>query len=152
MAGGWYDRPAISRLRSGGLYGQLIRAGPAGAGQSALQRSAGRAAGRVFAGGAELRLEIRPELLQQHGHVHGEALSYLADNALTFAGGSVLGPNVLTSGFTISYARPARSERLVARATVVSAGRRQAVCRCDVFAVAGGEETLCAVTQVVTGD
>ena len=71
------------------------------------------------------------------------AISYVADNALTFAGGSVL-----TSEYKIDYLRPASGETLVARASVVHAGSRRAVCRCDVFAVgAGGGETFCATAQ-----
>lgn len=104
----------------------------------------------VFSEGqAELRLPVRPELLQQHGLVHGGVLAYLADNALTFAGGSVLGEAVLTSEFKINYVRPARGDRLVAQATVVSAGQTQAVCRCEIYAVKDGQETrsLCAAAQ-----
>jgi hypothetical protein len=41
-------------------------------------------------GRAELRLPVRHELKQQYGFVHGGVLSYLADNALTYAGGSAL--------------------------------------------------------------
>ncbi|MBM7842459.1 PaaI family thioesterase [Herpetosiphon giganteus] len=48
-------------------------------------------------GYAELRLAISPELTQQFGFVHGGVLSYAADNALTFAGGSVLGMQVVTA-------------------------------------------------------
>lgn len=99
-------------------------------------------------GSAELRLAVRPEHLQQHGFVHGGAVSYLADNALTYAGGSVLaGPGVVTSEYKINYLRPALGEALVARASVVYAGKSQAVCRCDVFAVADGAEKLCATAQ-----
>jgi acyl-coenzyme A thioesterase PaaI-like protein len=36
---------------------------------------------------------------------------------------------------------------LIARATVIHAGKTQAVCRCDVFAISEGQETLCAVAQ-----
>ena len=99
-------------------------------------------------GEAELEVPIRNELLQQDGYVHGGVISYAADNALTFAGGSVLGPAVLTSEYKINYLRPASGDTLVARASVVYAGKRQAVCRCDVFAVgAGGGETFCAAAQ-----
>jgi uncharacterized protein (TIGR00369 family) len=99
-------------------------------------------------GEAVLEVPIRDELLQQNGFIHGGVLSYASDNALTFAGGSVLGPAVLTSEYKINYLRPTTGKTLVARASVVYAGKRQAVCRCDVFAVgAGGEETLCAVAQ-----
>lgn len=98
-------------------------------------------------GTAELRIPIRPELGQQHGFVHGGIVSYAADNTLTFAGGSVLGTAVVTSEFKINYVKPAGGEFLVARAGVVHHGKRQAVCRCDVFAVAQGVETLCATAQ-----
>src|SRR5215469_10597186 len=43
-------------------------------------------------GEAELRIAVSDKLRQQHGFVHGGVLSYAADNALTFAGGSALGP------------------------------------------------------------
>jgi len=98
-------------------------------------------------GSAQLSLPMAPELLQQHGFVHGGVLAYLADNALTYAGGSVLG-SVLTSEFKINYVRPAvDAERLVAVATVVASGKTQAVCRCDVFLERAGERKLCAAAQ-----
>jgi uncharacterized protein (TIGR00369 family) len=95
-------------------------------------------------GSAELRLPLRPEHRQQFGLTHGGVLAYLVDNGLTFAGGSVLGPRVLTAEFKVSYVRPAIGEALVARAGVVHQGRRQAVCRCDVFDVTDGQEAMCA--------
>jgi uncharacterized protein (TIGR00369 family) len=99
----------------------------------------------VFSEGrAELSIPIREELKQQHGFVHGGVLSYAADNALTFAGGSALGPGVVTSEFKINYVRPALGDSIVARAAVVHAGRSQAVCRCDVFVLRHGHESLCA--------
>lgn len=99
-------------------------------------------------GDVVLEIPVRDDLLQQNGFVHGGVLSYAADNALTFVGGSVLGPNVLTSEYKINYVRPAVGEKLIARASVVHAGKRQAVCRCDVFVRdAAGEEKLCAVSQ-----
>lgn len=102
-------------------------------------------------GRAQLSLPIGPHLLQQNGFVHGGVLAYLADNALTYAGGSVLDP-VLTSEFKINYLRPAtQADRLVAVATVVGSGRTQAVCRCDIFlerdAAPAAERKLCAAAQ-----
>ena len=95
-----------------------------------------------------LEIPIKDNLLQQHKFVHGGVVSYAADNALTFVGGSVLGPEVLTSEFKINYIRPAIGEKIVARASVVYSGKRQAVCRCDVFARdLEGEEKLCATSQ-----
>lgn len=96
---------------------------------------------------AELKIPIKPELTQQHGFVHGGVISYAADNALTYAGGAVLGPNIVTSEFKINYVRPAQGEYIVARATVVHTGKNQAVCRCEVFTFDQGQEKLCAVAQ-----
>jgi uncharacterized protein (TIGR00369 family) len=98
-------------------------------------------------GKAELEIPLRLEHNQQHGLVHGGVISYLVDDVLTFAGGSVLGPDVLTLEIKLNYLRPAVGERLVARGWVVSAGRRNAVCRCDVLVVNEGVETLCAAGQ-----
>lgn len=97
-------------------------------------------------GSAELQLALKPEFHQERGFAHGGVVSYLADSALTYAGATVLGP-VLTLEMKINYARPAIGDWLIARATVVSSGRNQAVCRCDVFAVAQGVEKLCAAAQ-----
>ncbi|WP_432127203.1 PaaI family thioesterase [Streptomyces sp. bgisy082] len=99
-------------------------------------------------GGAVLELAIREELRQQNGFVHGGVLSYAADNAITFAAGTVLGPAVLTAGYTIDYVRPAVGAVLRARATVLHASRRQAVVRCELLtADEAGTETLCALAQ-----
>jgi uncharacterized protein (TIGR00369 family) len=85
-------------------------------------------------GEAELSLAIVDQLKQQHGFVHGGALSYLADNALT-------------SEFKINYLKPALGAHLLARAKARNAGKRQAVCQCEVHAVKDEEETLCALAQ-----
>jgi len=55
---------------------------------------------------AELSLTLQDHHRQQHGFVHGGVISYLADNAITFAGGLALGNNALTAEFKINYLRP----------------------------------------------
>lgn len=102
---------------------------------------------QLSAGQCELQIPITKALLQQHGFVHGGVLSYAADNALTFAGGSALQLPVVTSEFKINYVRPARGQVLIARAMAVHVGKSQAVCRCDVFTRQDGAEKLCAVAQ-----
>ena len=97
--------------------------------------------------GVVLELPIRDDLKQQFGFAHGGVVGYLADNALTYAGGVVLGSAVVTMEMKINYVRPAIGDRLVARATALSAGRNVAVTRCDVFASRDGTETLCAAAQ-----
>ncbi|SDM40079.1 PaaI family thioesterase [Allokutzneria albata] len=99
-------------------------------------------------GAATLELDIRDELRQQNGVLHGGVLGYAADNALTFAAGAAAGAGLMTSGFTIDYLRPADGVLLRAHAQVVRAGRTRVVCRCDLSTVdADGIERLCAIAQ-----
>ncbi|MEU8895284.1 PaaI family thioesterase [Nocardia sp. NPDC048505] len=102
-------------------------------------------------GAATLIIPIRPQLGQQFGFVHGGVLAYAADNALTFAAGTVLGGNVLTGGFSVTYLRPAAGARLRAEAKVTGTTRRQAVVSCEIYAETDGSEpVLCAVAQGTT--
>ena len=98
-------------------------------------------------GRCELALAITPPLKQHHGFAHGGVVSYLADNALTCAGGTALRVPVVTSEYKINYVRPAIGERLVARAHAVHVGKSQAVCQCEVVAIADGVEKVCALAQ-----
>ena len=98
-------------------------------------------------GQVELAVPLTESLKQQHGFAHGGVVSYMADNALTFAGGTALRVPVVTSEFKINYLRPAMGERLVARARAVHTGQSQAVCTCDILSVQGGTEKLCAMAQ-----
>lgn len=95
-------------------------------------------------GYAKLMLEIKDNLKQNDGFVHGGVVSYMADNCITFAGASVLGACV-TSEYKISYVRPSIGERLIAKANVLHVGKRQSTCECKVFARENGEEKLVAV-------
>jgi uncharacterized protein (TIGR00369 family) len=98
-------------------------------------------------GRAVLSLPLQAQFSQQHGFAHGGVVSYLADNALTYAGGSVLG-NAVTLEYKINYLRPVTAcDQLVAVATVLSQGRSQAVCRCEVYRETAGERSLCAAAQ-----
>jgi uncharacterized protein (TIGR00369 family) len=115
--------------------------------QQGFSRLLGTELTAFSAGHAELQLPLRAEHQQQHGFAHGGVIAYLADLALTYAGGSALGDNVLTSEIKINYLRPGVGERLIVRAHCVHAGRTQAVTRCEVYAVADGVEKLCAAAQ-----
>jgi len=94
-----------------------------------------------------LELALREELKQQYGFAHGGVLSYLADNALTWVGAQALGTNVVTVEMKINYLRPGIGERLVARASVLSATRNFAVTRCEVYVRREGKDVLCAAAQ-----
>ena len=115
--------------------------------QQAFSQLLGAELTALARGECTLELPVRPELLQQNGFVHGGAVSYLADNALTYAGGTAMAVPMVTAEFKINYVRPAVGQRLIARATAVAVSKSQAVCRCDVFAVSDGAEKLCAMAQ-----
>ena len=115
--------------------------------KQAFSRLLGAELTALARGHCTLELPVRDELLQQNGFVHGGAVSYLADNALTFAGGGALSGPVVTSEYKLNYVRPAIGQRLIARAEAVAVSKSQAVCRCEVFAVSDGVERLCALAQ-----
>jgi len=101
----------------------------------------------VSATSAEIHIRNRTDLQQQHGFVHGGVISYLADNALTFAGGLALGGDALTVEYKINYAKPATGDTIIARAETLVTTRRQAVCQCSIYALEAGSEHLVAVAQ-----
>lgn len=95
---------------------------------------------------AECALTLRDEMRQQHGIAHGGVISALADATLAFAAGSIF-DDLVTLEFKVNFVRPARGSRLTARATVLHAGKRQAVVRCDVTCASEDGEQLCALAQ-----
>jgi uncharacterized protein (TIGR00369 family) len=98
-------------------------------------------------GVAIIEVPHRPELLQQHGFLHGGVIAYAIDNAITFAAGTVLGTSILTAGISIVYLRPAGSS-ITAIATVVGSTRRQAVVNCEVHSTNDhGKDVLVATGQ-----
>jgi uncharacterized protein (TIGR00369 family) len=92
-------------------------------------------------------LEVLPEHLQHLGVVHGGVITALLDNALTFAGGTVLGAEVLTVEFKVNFLRPAKGGRLRAVGRVAHAGKRLAVVQGEVYAEEGEESRLEALGQ-----
>lgn len=85
-------------------------------------------------GRARIEVPFAPNLLQQNGYLHGGVLAYAIDNAISFAGGSVLGMSILSAGITVTFHRPARGP-IVAEATVITSTRTTAAARCEVSAV-----------------
>ena len=116
-------------------------------GQQAFSQLLGTELTALSAGKVQLELPLTEQLKQQNGFAHGGVISYLADNALTYAGGTAMQQPVLTSEFKINYVRPGIGERLIARASAEAVSKSQAVCRCEIYAVADGQEKLCALAQ-----
>jgi uncharacterized protein (TIGR00369 family) len=89
----------------------------------------------VDLGSATLALEIKPELKQNHGVVHGGAIASLIDSATAFAIISLLPPDehATTVDLTITYLRPLRQGRARAVARVLRHGRRLITTSADLF-------------------
>lgn len=90
-------------------------------------------------GTATLAFEIRPELKQNKGVVHGGAIASLIDSATAFAIISVLPPDekATTVDLTISYLRALTQGRARAAARVLRTGRRLIVVSADLHDEAG---------------
>lgn len=123
-----------------------------------FNRQIGARCTEMVRGRATLEIEIGDAHRQQFGTVHGGVLAFAADNVLAFAGGSVLGLNVLTAGFTINFVKPAHGNLLRARGLVVHTNTRQAVCTAQLHMIEvsdpadpaddpAPDEVLCAVAQ-----
>jgi len=91
-------------------------------------------------GEANIWLEVRDELKQNQGVVHGGAVASLIDTAAAFAVVTRLEPGdrVTTTDLTIHYLRPITTGRLTATARVVRSGRRLFVLSVEVWNDARG--------------
>ncbi len=86
---------------------------------------------------------------QQHGFVHGGVVGMIADSAAGYAAMTLVPAtaSVLTVEYKMNLVAPADGDRLVARGSVLRPGRTLIVTRAEVFAIASGQETLCALMQ-----
>jgi len=84
---------------------------------------------------ARLSVEVRQELLQLQGVMHGGAIATLIDTAVAFAIISVSEPQdrFTTVEMKVNYLSAIREGRVVADARLVRDGRRIIVADCDVF-------------------
>jgi uncharacterized protein (TIGR00369 family) len=82
--------------------------------------------GEMKPGEANLYLDVRDQLKQNQGVIHGGAVASLIDTAAAFAVVTRLesGERVTTTDLTIHYLRPITSGRLIATARIVRGGRR----------------------------
>jgi uncharacterized protein (TIGR00369 family) len=94
---------------------------------------------KVAPGSATLGFDIRDDLKQNNGVVHGGAIASLVDTATAFAIISLLPPDekATTADLTISYLRPLRRGRAHSTARVIRAGRRLIVVSAELVDDAG---------------
>ena len=97
-------------------------------------------------GFAELGVDYRPELTQQHGYFHGGVMGAMADTACGYAAFSLTPPGatVLTVEYKMNMTAPGEGERLIARGWVKRPGRTLILIHGDVFVIKDTIETLCA--------
>jgi acyl-CoA thioesterase len=101
-------------------------------------------------GTATLAFDVREELKQNNGVVHGGAIASLIDTAAAFAIISLLPPSerATTVDLTISYLKPLTRGRARAVARVLRAGRRLLVVSVELFDEAGNLATTALTTYI----
>ena len=103
--------------------------------------------GEIGPGEVSIHLNVRDDLKQNQGVVHGGAVASLIDTAAAFAVLTMidLDERVTTTDLTIHYLRPITAGRLIAKARLVRAGRRLFVLSVEV--TNGGVLVATAVTS-----
>lgn len=100
----------------------------------------------VRPGFCEVELRRRPEILQQHGFVHGGIVGMIADSAAGYAAFSLFPADstVLTVEYKMNLMAPADADLLRARARVTRHGRTLTVVAFDVDGEKAGRSVHCA--------
>jgi uncharacterized protein (TIGR00369 family) len=103
--------------------------------------------GEVRPGEVTIHLDIRDELKQNQGVVHGGAIASLIDTASAFAVLTQIDVDerVTTTDLTIHYLRPVTNGRIIATARIVRGGRRLFVLSVDVH-----DDTAALIATAVT--
>lgn len=85
-------------------------------------------------GCAVLSVDVRKDLTQLQGVMHGGAIASLIDTAVAFAivGGSEPRARFTTVEMKVNYLRPISEGRVTAKARLIRDGRRIVVAECDV--------------------
>lgn len=101
---------------------------------------------KVEPGLVEIEMPLWDGIRQQHGFAHGGVVGSIADSACGFAALSVTIPDagVLTTEFKCNFLAPSVGEKLIARGSIIKAGRTLTLTEARVYALADGKERLCA--------
>jgi uncharacterized protein (TIGR00369 family) len=109
--------------------------------------------GEVGDGEVSIHLDVRDQLKQNQGVVHGGAIASLIDTASAFAVLTQIEitERVTTTDLTIHFLRPITSGRMTATARVVRGGRRLFVLSVDVTAETGKLIATAVTTYIKIG-
>jgi uncharacterized protein (TIGR00369 family) len=104
-----------------------------------LMRTLGASLESVEKGTVTVACPFDERFTQQHGLLHGGVVASVVDVACGYAALTMMPDDreVLTVEFKIHFLKPARTERLIAVAQVVQAGRTLTVCEGSVFDATG---------------
>lgn len=102
---------------------------------------------KIEPGFVEIHLPFSEALAQQHGFFHGGIVATAADSASGYATYTVLEPDeeCLSAEFKINFLSPAMGSKLIARGSVIRAGRTLVITEATVSVVREGEEIDCAI-------
>lgn len=103
--------------------------------------------GVVEAGAVEIELPIAAHHTQQNGFVHAGVLATICDSACGYAALTMMPADktVLSIEFKIHMLTPATGERLIARGSIIRAGRTITTCLGEVFSISGAERKKVAL-------
>ncbi|MEM7427270.1 MAG: PaaI family thioesterase [Pseudomonadota bacterium] len=106
--------------------------------------------GDVGDGTCEVEVPFSSQVAQQHGLFHGGVVASVADNAAAIAAYTRMEPGhqPLTIEFKISLLAPAQGRTIIARASVLRAGRSIVHAKADVYSKDADGEELCATALV----
>lgn len=102
---------------------------------------------RVAPGEVDIALPRSAGILQQHGFVHGGAITAIADSAAGYAALTLMaaGVGVLSVEFKINLLAPASAARFVASGRVIRPGRTLTVSQAEVYGEGAVGRTLVAL-------
>ena len=103
----------------------------------------------VERGCAEIHLPHWDGIEQQHGFIHGGVIGMIADSAAGYAAMTMAPENtsVLTVEYKLNMLAPADGDTLIARGSVIKAGRTLIITKAEVFSVRPGKTVQCALMQ-----
>ena len=98
-------------------------------------------------GYVEIHLPFSEKVTQQHGFFHGGIVATVADSSSGYVAYTILPADeeVLSAEFKINFLYPAKGEKLIARASIIKAGRTLVITESTVSIVKDGKETECAL-------
>ncbi len=98
-------------------------------------------------GTVTVRAEVREDMTQHHGYVHGGVLGSLADIAMAWCGALVTA-DVLTHGYSLQFLAPAEGRWLLATATMIREGRRAVAVEARISTQNDAEEPTLVATAM----